>query len=215
LWFLEKRHLWTAGLEIGNAFKKYMRGLLVGLLLLAASVGVMVLLGYVKLEPEGVKSVGRSVPGGLGLVFLGWMVQGAGEELVTRGFLMPIVGIRFGTWAGVLVSSALFALLHLLNPNLNIIGMINLFLFGLLAALYALREGGLWGVFALHSAWNWAEGNLFGLEVSGGAVESQLLIDLTETGPDWITGGAFGPEGGLVVTAVLVAAIVVVWRCGV
>jgi hypothetical protein len=70
-------------------------------------------------------------------------------------------------------------------------------------------EGGLWGVCAQHAVWNWAQGNVFGMEVSGGASSVPILWNLQEAGPDLITGGAFGPEGGLAVTFILLVSIVV------
>jgi uncharacterized protein len=94
------------------------------------------------------------------------------------------------------------------------ISLVNLALFGLFAALYALFEGGLWGIFAIHSIWNWAQGNLFGFEVSGLELQSGVLFDLMEVGPDWITGGLFGPEGGVVVTIVLLVSSALVWMAG-
>ena len=79
--------------------------------------------------------------------------------------------------------------------------------YGLFAALYALREGGIWGISAQHAVWNWAQANLYGFEVSGIGANGGSLFNLMETGPDPLTGGAFGPEGGLAVTLVLLLAI--------
>ena len=89
--------------------------------------------------------------------------------------------------------------------------MINLFLFGVFACIYAMQEGSLWGVFAIHSLWNWAQGNLFGLEVSGSKFGATTLFNLKEVGPDLLTGGAFGPEGGFAVTLVLIVGCVFVY----
>jgi hypothetical protein len=89
--------------------------------------------------------------------------------------------------------------------------MINLGLYGLFAALYALREESLWGICAFHSIWNWAQGNLFGLEVSGQSVSGGMIFNLMESGPDWLTGGAFGPEGGLATTIVLLLSMAIIW----
>ena len=100
---------------------------------------------------------------------------------------------------------------HALNPNLSLIALLNLFLFGLFAALYTLYEGGLWGVFSIHAVWNWAQGNIFGFEVSGQLAPGGTMFNLMETGPDVITGGPFGPEGGLAVTIVLLVGCGVVW----
>jgi membrane protease YdiL (CAAX protease family) len=122
---------------------------------------------------------------------------------------MPILSIHWRPAIGVIFSALFFSALHLLNPNITLISVLNLFLFGLFAALYALWEGGLWGVFAIHSIWNWAQGNVFGLSVSGLYLQSSVLFNLTETGPDWITGGYFGPEGGIIVTLILLCAMTI------
>ncbi len=207
----EKRPLWTVGMEKSGALTKYLRGLLVGLLMFAAAIGISAMFGYIAIEAGNPQQQGMAALGGVLLVFVGWTVQGPAEETLTRGWVMPVIGARYRPWLGALVSSLLFAALHSLNPNLSPVAVLNLFLFGAFAALYALYEGGLWGVFSLHAAWNWAQGNLFGFEVSGIAPPGGTLFNLMEVGPDVITGGSFGPEGGLSVTVVLVAASVVVW----
>ena len=211
LWIFEKRHLWTIGMERPQLLRKYLRGLLIGLLMFGATVAILAAFGAVTPETN---EAGAASSAGLGisiLLILGWIVQGAAEEALIRGFLFPVIGLRYGTMIAIVVSSLLFAALHLLNPNLAFIPLLNLALFGVFAALFALYEGGLWGVFAIHSAWNWAQGNLFGFEVSGSAAGSTAIFDMMEVGPDWLTGGAFGPEGGLVVTFVLIAGSLLVW----
>lgn len=204
--FFEHRALWTAGLELRHATFFYIRGLIVGLLMFSSAIAIMALFGWVAPEP-GAESLlivdGMAWLGAL-LVFGGWMVQGGAEELMTRGFLLPILGLRWRVWIGVLLSSLVFSLLHSFNPNLTLIALLNLFLFGLFTAFYALREGGLWGVFAFHGIWNWIQGSIYGFEISGQAFDSSIVLDLMEVGPDWLTGGAFGPEGGIIVTLVLV-----------
>lgn len=209
LWLFERRKPWTIGLEGVGWLRKYLRGMLVGLLLFGTVVGLQALLGGTKIEIDPTVPTGRAALGGVLLVLIGWIFQGAAEEVLARGFVLPLIGVRWGAIAGILLSSLLFALLHLLNPGLTLIAMLNLALFGVFAALYALSEGSLWGVFAVHSAWNWAQGNLFGLPVSGMATGGSL-INLQAAGPGWLTGGAFGPEGGLAVTAVLIIACLVI-----
>ena len=213
LFLFEKRHLWTVGLERRHALKKYRRGLLVGLGMFTAAVGISAAMGYIAFESGDPQKQGWSALGGVVIVFLGWVVQGAGEEVITRGWLLPVIGSRYNAPTGIILSSLLFAMFHLLNPNLGLIAMLNLFLFGVFAALYALYEGGLWGVFSIHTVWNWAQGNLFGFSVSG-TEAGGTLFNLMEVGPDSITGGAFGPEGGLAVTVVLLAGCVILWIAG-
>ena len=136
------------------------------------------------------------------------------KKTLIRGWVLPVIGARYKPWIGLLVSSLIFALLHGLNPGLSVVALVNLALFGAFAGLYAMREGSIWGISALHSVWNWVQGNFFGFEVSGTNASGGALLNLMETGEDWLTGGTFGPEGGLAVTIVLLVAITVIlfWR---
>ncbi|GMQ78090.1 MAG: type II CAAX endopeptidase family protein [Anaerolineae bacterium] len=207
LWLFEKRHLWTVGFERNHALKKYIRGLLAGFLLFSGTLVILLAFDAVDFQqPESNKFGQGMLITGL-LIFVGWMVQGGAEETVTRGFLLPILGVRYGTLAGIGVSSIIFTLLHLLNPGISVLALVNLILFSLFAALFALFEGGLWGIAALHGMWNWAQGSLFGLQVSGLESSSLSLFQFTSTGPDWLTGGDFGPEGGIAVTIIFIGAI--------
>ncbi|GAP22116.1 CPBP family intramembrane glutamic endopeptidase [Leptolinea tardivitalis] len=211
LGIFEHRSFWTTGLERTNIREKYLRGAAVGTLMMIMPVFILWGAGLMNFESDPYVWSGWSAIPGVLIMLVGWLVQGAAEETLTRGFLLPVFGIRFGPFWGIMVSSILFSSLHLLNQNLNWIAMVNLFLFGVFASLYAMREGGLWGVFAIHSFWNWTQGNLFGLEVSGSSIGGTTLINLQETGSNLLTGGAFGPEGGLAVSFILVASILVMF----
>ena len=109
----------------------------------------------------------------------------------------------------------LFGLLHASNidPSPELLtGVLNVVLFGVFIGVYAAREGSLWGVCGWHAAWNWLLGLGFGLEVSGHVIDSTpLVVDLgtQTTVPWWVTGAAFGPEGSVVTTAVLLIGIAV------
>jgi membrane protease YdiL (CAAX protease family) len=198
-------------LERPGVFEKYSKGALIGILMMVIPVVLLSLAGYLQFESDSGDWEGWAAVPGVLILLVGWLVQGAAEETLTRGFLLPIFGIRFNPFWGVVISSGLFASLHLFNANLNWIAMINLFLFGVFASIYAMREGSLWGVFAIHSFWNWAQGNLFGLEVSGSKFGGTTLFNLKEAGPDILTGGAFGPEGGLAITLILIVGCIVIF----
>lgn len=211
-WF-EKRPFYTLGLEGAGAAARYARGFGLGGLLFVAALGVSALGGGLAYEPGPAARQGWAALGGVLAALLGWLVQGAAEEILTRGWLMGVIGARYRPGLGVLLSALVFTALHGFNNALSPLPVLNLFLFGLLAALYALWEGSLWGIAALHSAWNWAQGNVFGLEVSGSQAGGGVLFNLQATGADWLTGGAFGPEGGLAVTVVLgIGLAFLAWR---
>lgn len=207
----ERRPLRTAGLELPGWSAKYLRGLLIGLAMFSAVAGLLLLFGVAAVDPSGRSTPWPSLVGLLIMLLLGWMVQGGAEELLVRGLVLPVFGARFGVAVGVGVSSLVFAAVHLLNPNLSALAILNFLLFGIFAALYAVFDGCLWGIFAIHATWNWAQGNLFGFAVSGSTGQTQALLNLTETGPDWLTGGPFGPEGGLAVTVILFLSIALLW----
>jgi membrane protease YdiL (CAAX protease family) len=207
--FFEKRQFWTMGYEVKNALMQYGRGFLFGALMFGGAVGILAILGSVAFEQGDPTQQGIAALGGVVLVLIGWVVQGGAEEALIRGWALPVIGARYKPWIGLLVSSLIFAGLHGLNPGLSVFALINLALFGLFAGLYAMREGALWGISALHSVWNWVQGNFFGFEVSGTNAGGGTLFNLMETGEDWLTGGTFGPEGGAAVTVVLLIAITV------
>lgn len=212
LWvaLVEKRPFWTMGYQWKDVLFQYARGFFIGALMFAGSVGILAAFGAVEIEQGEPSQVGFAALGGVLLVLFGWIIQGGAEEALIRGWALPVIGARYKPWIGLLVSSIIFAVLHGLNPNLSAIALVNLGLFGVFAGLYAMREGSLWGISALHSVWNWVQGNFFGFQVSGTDAGGGTLINLMETGEDWLTGGAFGPEGGLAVTAILAASIAVV-----
>lgn len=206
---VEKRSIRTMGFIKGDIFSKYLRGFIIGILMMTSSVLIMTFLGMIKFEPGPPSYQGINALGGIFIVLTGWMVQGAGEEIMIRGWMLPVIGAKHNVPLAIFVSSGLFGALHLLNNNVTVLSVVNLVLFGMFAAFYVIWEGSLWGICALHSAWNWAQGNLFGFQVSGMNTAGGILINLKTKGPDIITGGLFGPEGGLIETLSLSIGIVI------
>ncbi|NBB50912.1 CPBP family intramembrane metalloprotease [Rhizobium sp. CRIBSB] len=206
----ERRGLATIGFNARGP-ARFIRGYLVGLGFLAGVVGIIWGLGGYGIEGGGAfqsAAIGSAlVP--IGLLMLGFIVQGSTEEIIFRGWLMQLIASRHGLWLAVILNSALFSLMHGANiaPSKELfLGLANIVLFGLFISLYAVREGSLWGVCGWHAAWNWLLGLGFGLEVSGEAVQTTpLLVDLSTNADTawWITGAAFGPEASVVTTIVL------------
>ena len=141
------------------------------------------------------------------LFFFGFLIQGFEEEFLFRGFLMHIIKDRFSTFWAVLTSSLAFAFMHMSNEGMGFVAFINLTLFGVFASLLVLKTGNLWCAAALHSVWNFLQGNVFGCLVSGIDMGGGIFSYTPDTNRVLTNGGAFGPEGGLGVTLVLVIAI--------
>jgi uncharacterized protein len=208
-WLFERRSPAALGFDAKIA-GAYLRGLAVGGLGLAAVVGVIFVAGGYK--AAGNVSLGLLAPAVLTpflALFVGYMIQGAAEEVMFRGWLMPLVASRHGLIVAVLLSSGFFTLLHASNIDPSkelVLGLFNLFLFAVLLSLYAVKEGSLWGVCAFHTAWNALLGMGFGLEVSGMKVAiAPVVVGLAPVSdaPWWLTGGAFGPEASVAATIVL------------
>ena len=151
-----------------------------------------------------------AVTAGHGMRILGsgavlFLVAGTSEELMMRGYPLQVLARRFGGPVALLSTSLAFAALHAPNPSLSWIGVLNLVLAGLWLGSAYLASGSLWLPIGLHVGWNFAMGSIAGFPVSG--LTTRGLFLFVERGPDWLTGGSFGPEGGIIATCVLLPAI--------
>ena len=204
---IEKRSLSSIGFNKNNWLKKYSLGFLIGLAMMSIIVLILFPFGYITVEKNPIQPVGISAIASVLVILLGWIIQGATEEIVTRGWLLNILSTKYNIGVGLLISSTLFGLMHLTNPNVNYIAVINIILVGLFYGLYVIKTNDLWAVCGMHSAWNFAQGNIFGFKVSGLDVSVGSLIDLNLVGSDFVTGGIFGPEAGITATFILLASI--------
>ncbi len=209
LWvkLVEGRSIRTLGFTSEGMLKKYVSGLLTGLLMFSAVVGIIAILGGIEWDTRATIATGFSAFIPVAVLFLGYLVQGASEEILARGWYFQVVGKRYKPWLGTVLSSVFFSALHLGNAGVNIPSIINLLFFSTLMVLFVLKDGAIWRACGWHSAWNWTQANVFGLEVSGTHVRGGTVIDLSTTGPELISGGGFGPEGSIITTVVLLVAI--------
>lgn len=148
-----------------------------------------------------------------------WLVFGfigaAGEELAGRVTVVLVAQPLIGQRGAILASGILFALLHLGNPGVTGVWLVRVFLQGLLLAYAIYRTGSFWWSVGYHTGWNWGGAPLFGAAGSGYLNKGHLL-DFVPAGPDWITGGAVGPEGSVFAyLAMLMAlALLISTTCG-
>ena len=206
---IEKRSLSSIGFNKNNWLKKYSLGFLIGLAMMSIIVLILLSFGYITIEENPIQPVEVSAISSVLVILFGWIIQGATEEIVTRGWLLNVLTSKYNIGVGLLISSTLFGLMHLTNPNVNYIAVINIILVGLFYGLCVIKTNDLWAVCGMHTAWNFAQGNLFGFEVSGIDVSVGSLIDLNLVGNDFVTGGIFGPEAGIVATFILLVSIII------
>ncbi len=211
--FREKNPLSTLGFPKlapkGTAVKAYLRGMVFGLILISSVYGLLLLTGQV--ECHGFSLEKGSVPLFL-LYILMWIPQGATEEIMMRGYMMPRVASRFGLPFAIFFSSMCFSLMHAGNAGFSFLALINLALIAAFFAVFAYTRGHIYTVCAMHTVWNFCQGNFFGLEVSGNPGSASILSSsYSDHARALLTGGAFGPEGGLCVTIVIAMAFVVLF----
>jgi uncharacterized protein len=202
----EKRPLWTVGLESNGAFRRYLRGVLVALFMYSLVVVNLTMLGYIHVDESSSGFAGITALPNVLVIFLAWTIQGSAEEALYRGWLFPTLTVRYGPLIGLGISCLLFMASHGFGSGFSSLAALNLLLFAAFATFYALREESLWGIAGWHAAWNWAQGNVYGLPVSGYEIGG-TVVDLRVTQSNWVSGGNFGPEGGIVVSAILTFAV--------
>ncbi len=211
LWirFVEKRSFSSIGFWGNQWIRKYLRGALIGFVFISIPVISLLLTGNVKLQIQEI-----TVTAIFGIVgsLVAFLIQGATEEIIVRGWLFPILSVRSRIWIGITVTSFLFGFLHLLNPGITILSISNIILVGVFAAFYVLKDSSLWGICAWHSIWNWAQYNIYGFAVSGMTIYSTPLFKPVTNGSEVLHGGSFGIEGSIITTIMLSIASIVLWK---
>ena len=209
--FAEGRSLFSMGFVRKDAWIHYLKGIAVGFVFFSTVYLTLIATGSVTFD--GLNS--KASLAMLLLFFFGFVIQGAQEEILTRGYFMMSLSTRLPAIAAILISSFTFSVLHLFNSGFGLLAFVNLVLYGVFLAVYMLKTGNIWGVCAIHSVWNFSQGNLYGMPVSGmNILETSLFSSSLVEGKEWLSGGAFGPEGGVITSAVSILAIVLTLLLG-
>src|SRR5690606_8099331 len=133
---------------------------------------------------------------------LGFLAVAAGEEIFTRGYVQTLLVEHLGVWGGIIITSLLFSLLHLLNPHTSLMPMFNLFLAGVLLGVVKEASGHLWMTIGLHVPWNVTH-EVLSPPGSRMRMTADPPVKAVENGPAWLTAGPFGLEGGIAVTPLI------------
>lgn len=132
-----------------------------------------------------------------------YILVGIFEEMFFRGYVMSTMESRGNKkWVIYVASALIFSIAHGANPNVSLLGLVNIALVGLLFAYMFDATKSLWLPIGYHITWNYFQGNVFGFAVSGTAPNGIYSVEIAE-GHDWLTGGAFGLEGGILATLLI------------
>jgi hypothetical protein len=185
-------------------------GAALGSALILLVTGLIAAAGGVRFGLDPARSLGALAMGAWAFTWVALM-----EELLFRGFVFQRMVDGMGRWPALAAMAVLFALAHWGNPGMDGATLawasIDTVLGALLLGLAYLRTGSLALPIGIHFGWNWAQGALLGFDVSGFDQAGWLLPHLLDK-PQWLTGGAFGPEASICSVLVDAVAVWLMWK---
>lgn len=203
---------WPKEIALAAAPAGILAGLAIGLILFSIVIAALIGAGLYDIAYHGPASAWR----GAGLA----VESGVLEEVLVRGVVLRLVWRAFGPIAAFTASGLLFGVGHIANPGATALTVACVAIEAgiMLGAFYALT-GRLWMSIGVHAGWNFTQGYLFGAHVSGGDFGDSIATTTARGNlPDWLTGGAFGPEASvpalLICSAVGAAVLWLAWRAG-
>ena len=209
--FLDRRSFVSLGLKLDRfVWRDLLVGIGITFVMMGLIFAIELALGWLTIDALAwqVDPVG-TVLGQMTLVFIGFVLVGWNEELLSRGYHLQTLISGTNVFWGVFLSSAVFGVLHLGNPNATWVSAVGILFAGIFLAYGYLRTRQLWLPIGLHIGWNFFEGAVFGFPVSG--TDTYRLIRSTVTGPIAWTGGPFGPEAGLIMIPAFIVGFVLIY----
>ena len=189
---IERRNPARIGLDLRRFARDWLKGAAVGAAYLAASLGILALLGSYQIT--GFAFAGQALAAG----FVLHVLVGVFEETLFRGILFRFLEEGFGSWIALAMTASFFGFSHLSNPNATTWSAIAIALeAGVLFGAVYMATRSLWAAMGLHTAWNFLQGDIFGVAVSGNGAPDSLFKPIIQGNP-WLTGGAFGIEASVI-----------------
>ena len=203
VWIFQKFVSRESFTSIGLRFEGYKNDLYQGLLVGAG----LITIGFLTLVIFNLISVDLTYFSLYDQVFylILFAVVSLNEEIAIRGYILQNLSKSFNKYISLAISSLVFMIMHLGNPNLDILPIVNLFLAGIFLGVYRIHKNNLWFPIGAHLTWNYLQGPIYGFEVSGNKINS--LFEQKLNGHDILTGGNFGYEGSIILTVFLIAGI--------
>lgn len=199
--YLNRRPVSELGLQLKGRWKECIMGFLFAVVLYSIAFSLSLLLGVVQIE-----DIQCNIGILIGSLFI-FLVAATMEEVMARGYMQGQLMNTMGKFSSMVIASLIFSAMHIFNPNIALLPLINLFLAGLLlGASYMYTRNLAFPIF-LHTAWNWIQGPVLGYEVSGNSMFPSL-IHLNFPEKNVWNGGDFGFEGSVICTILLIVATV-------
>lgn len=189
---LDRKPFITIGLSLKNRFLDFIGGFLIAFAIFGIGYLFLYSQNYIRITDVFFNL--RS----LSLSFLLFFIVSVTEEFLVRGYILNNLMDSMNKYIALILSSILFAILHVINPNLNLIGITNLFLAGLTLGAAYIYTRNLWFPISLHLFWNFIQGPILGFNVSGKKLDSLFVLNIN--GSEIINGGDFGFEGSILCT---------------
>ncbi len=200
---VDRKSFLSIGFQMKNFIKDVSLGLILGIAIMVLGFGVLLVFGEIHVE---------AVQFDLDRLLLGLLLfvcVALEEELLVRGYILNNFMDSWSKYLALAVSSLLFAMLHLANPNLTFLSFFNILLAGLLLGLSYIFTRNIWFPVALHFSWNFFQGTILGFQVSGN--ETWSLVKQTRLTDTLLNGGSFGFEGSLLAVIFQVVALALVF----
>ncbi|MFA6456516.1 MAG: type II CAAX endopeptidase family protein [Bacteroidota bacterium] len=209
--FIDKRPFTSIGLSFNTGWgKQLVQGFLFGSGMMTAIFVIEYSTGMVAIQFRAIGIQEGSV------IFLTsitlYTIVGYGEEFLFRGYMYQAFVEGSSKLIATLTISLLFAMAHSQNPNVSLFGLINVGLAGIWLSFAYLKTKALWLPIGLHISWNFFQGFVYSYPVSGTTSEREQIGTAIVNGPDWLTGGTFGPEGGALATLMLVVGTLLMYK---
>ena len=198
--FINRESFTSIGLEFSGYKDDFVSGLLLGIGLIVLGFGTLYIFNFLS-----VASIQFSLIDQLFYLSL-FAVVSLNEEIAIRGYILQNLSSSFNKYIALVLSSLVFMIMHIGNPNMSAVPLFNLFLAGLLLGVYCIHKNNLWFPIGAHITWNYFQGPVLGFEVSGNDVDSMFIQSLN--GSELITGGEFGFEGSIILTVLMIIGIV-------
>ena len=185
-------------------------GIVVGGLTLCTTLLLLLLVGSLSFASNHTSTPNEIIQS-LATSLVVFSVAAAFEEVLFRGYLLQTFARSGLAWFAIAATAVIFGAVHSGNPNADLISTANTVLAGFWFGYAYLKTRDLWFVWGVHLMWNWMQGSIFGIEVSGlTAVTEHPILREIDHGPNWLTGGEYGVEAGVACTAAIIMSIILI-----